>query len=75
MENMQSRFQPRVNINVTLTIIPFGSLRTQESWRLVDKQPEPSAEQGVQSDEFFFPEGTSASGVTPSPRPMVVITH
>ena len=73
--NVQSQHQPQVNANVTLTIIPFGTLRTQRSWNLVDKQPEPSEEQDLQPDEFLFPEGTSVSGVIPSPGPTVVITH
>jgi len=73
--NVQLQLQPQVNVNITLTIIPFGTLKVQESWSLVEKQPEPSAEQGMQPDEFLFPEGTPISEVIPSPEPMVVITH
>lgn len=73
--NVQLQLQPQVNVNITLTIAPFGSLRIQESWSLVEKQPEQSEEQGVQPDDFLFPEGTPASEVIPSPEPMVIITH
>jgi len=73
--NVQSQLQPQVNVNVTLAIVPFGGLRTQEAWSLADRQPEQSPEESVQPDEFVFPEGTSVSGVIPSPRPTVVITH
>lgn len=74
---MQSQEKPQstVNVNVTLTIVPFGSMRIQESWALPGKELERPMEQETPPDEFFFPEGTSVSEVIPSPLPTLVMVY
>lgn len=76
MEFMNMRYWPPeasqsvVRVTVTLTIVPFGSLRVQESWVLSEQEPRRSIEQDALPDEFRFPEGTLVTGVIPSPAPM-----
>jgi len=76
--NLQSQnhpYSPQVNVNIEMSVIPFGSLRVQEAWFLSEKGMKPPHEQEVEPDEFYFPEGTSISIVVPLPGPMLVISY
>lgn len=66
--------QPRVNVNITVTIVPFGSLNIRESVQPHD-QPELLIGGRLPAEEYVFPETTAVSDILPSPGPTIAITY
>ena len=72
--NLLEKEQPQVNVKVILSIIPFGHLKTKESYNL-QPPPEPADMSPSLPSEFIFPAETPVSRIVAASQPLVVGTH
>jgi len=68
--------ETQVKVNLTLNLVPFGDVRTQEPLGPTNRStelPPEDAEQNPGLAEFFFPKKTAVSDIVPAPGPLLRI--
>lgn len=72
--NLVAEERPQVDVKVTLSITPFGRLKTKEIYSL-QPSPEPVDKSGSPPSDYAFPTETPISRVVADSQSLVIITY